>query len=117
MTYPASFHSSEPSDRDLDALERIAGRRAEIEAVRPADARQVEIREFLLATLDRMEEDLCARGCGCASVAAGWRCLADLESFAGRGAAVRGAGKNGQPQPRTTKTNDGGIRDEPSNDD
>ena len=93
MTFPVTFHRSRPSDRDLDALERIAGRRVEIEAVRPAGDRQAEVRGFLLSTLDRMEEHVCALGCGSAPVTDGWRCLSRFDSFG-----------------------HGGTRDEPSND-
>ncbi len=48
-----------PSRRDLDVLDRLASRRAAIEAVEPADEDQASVRAHLLETLDVMEEALC----------------------------------------------------------
>ena len=74
------FHHSEPTPDDLEALERLGDRRAEIEAVRPADDREAEIRRGLLAIVDRMEEALCLYGRRARAVTEGWRRLAGLES-------------------------------------
>ncbi len=79
-TYPVSRLTSEPSDADLECLERIAARRAEIEAVRPG-RRQLETRSFLLRTLNEMEETLCLQGCRSRVVREGWKTLARFARF------------------------------------
>lgn len=70
-----------PSPQTLDALQRVADRRAEVEAVKAADDRQAAIRRYLLATLDLIEEAICLRGPRTGAVRAGWKRLADFESF------------------------------------
>ncbi len=88
MTYPVECYCGEPDDPDLEALERIAARRAEIEAMRPADGPELELRSLLLGTLDEMEEFLPLRGYRCRVVREGWKTLAGFESF----------GRNGGPK-------------------
>ena len=75
--------TQEPSRLVLRDLERIAERRAEVEAVTPADDGEAEVRRLLLATLDEMEEELCARGRRAPELREGWQRLARFESFAG----------------------------------
>ncbi len=82
MTYP---RFREPRPQDLEGLERIAARRSEIESVRAADVDEAELRRFLLATLDRMEEAVCRSGAEASAVRRGWKLLADFESFGRNG--------------------------------
>lgn len=76
----------EPTLLDLQDLERMGDRRAEIEAVEAADDRQAAVRGLLLATLDDMEEELCLRGRRAPAVVEGWQRLAHYDAF----------GRNGQ---------------------
>ncbi len=89
MTYPVTKYYTEPHDDDLETIDRIAARRAEIEAVRPTRRREREVRDFLLRTLDEMEETLCLQGSRARVVSKGWRTLADFESFGRRGGGKR----------------------------
>ncbi len=75
--YPVAKFYTEPTDADLEALERIAARRAQIEAER----RGSRTRSFLLATLDEMEETLCLQGCRSRVVRDGWQTLDRFRSF------------------------------------
>ncbi len=80
------MNTHEPSRAVLRDLERIADRRAEIEAVEtdddgPAHGRPAAIRRLLLDTLDEMEEELCLHGRRAPAVVEGWRLLAQFESF------------------------------------
>ncbi len=91
---------AEPTERDLEDLQRIADRRAEIagsglpesglpgsgppevetDQDGPAHRRQRKIRRLLLDTLDEMEEELCLYGWRAPAVVEGWRKLACFDS-------------------------------------
>ncbi len=75
----------EPTALDLRDLQRIADRRAEIEAVEAGDDRQAAVRALLLATLDDMEGELCLYGRRAPAVIEGWRRLAHYASFGKEG--------------------------------
>ncbi len=76
----------EPTPLDLRELERIAERRAEVEAVEAGgDGRQAAVRTLLLATLHDMEEDLCLYGRRAPVVVEGWRRLAHYAWFGKEG--------------------------------
>ncbi len=81
---PNNGRSSKPSARALEGLERIAERRAEIEAVKAVYGPDAELRDFLLKLLDDMEEALCI-GSGARAVRHGWEVLADFEAFGRNG--------------------------------
>ncbi len=68
-----------PSTWDLYALERLARRRAAIEAIEPDGEEQERIRAYLLTAIDLMEECLCEEGRHAALVASGWQELDALE--------------------------------------
>ncbi len=85
MIYPVTKYYTEPQDDDLEALDRLARRRVEIEAARPIRRRELEVRGFLLRTLDEMEETLCLEGCRSRVVRKGWQTLAAFESFGRQG--------------------------------
>ena len=75
----------QPSRRVLKELERIGDRRAEIEAATVDGDGEAEIRRLLLATLDEMEEEVCAHGCRSPAVREGWDRLARFGSFGRNG--------------------------------
>ncbi len=77
--------TSQPSAEVLEALERIAERRAEIETVGAVYGPEAELREFLLKLLDDLEETICRTGCRGRKVRHGFEVLAHFESFGRNG--------------------------------
>ena len=85
MTFNECPVRREPTLLELRDLERIADRRAEIEAVETDDQGLAAVRRLLLDTLDEMEEELCLYGRRARGVVEGWRRLSGFESFGRNG--------------------------------